>query len=120
MEGAFFVPKGELLSWVNDMLKINLTKIQQLGTGAVYCQILDVMYPGKIAMQRVNFAATNEWQFINNLKILQLAFSKCKILKHIDIEKLSKSKYQDNLEFIQWMKRYFDLHNKTDMSTYDP
>lgn len=97
MEGAFFVPKGELLTWVNDMLKLNLTKIQQLGTGAVYCQILDVMYPGKIAMQRVNFAASNEWQFINNLKILQLGFSKCKILKYIDIEKLSKSKYQDNL-----------------------
>lgn len=120
MEGAFFVPKTELLAWVNETLKLNLTKIEQLGTGAVYCQILDIMYPGKIQMQKVNFAATNEWQFINNLKILQSGFSKCKILKYIDIEKLAKSKYQDNLEFIQWMKRYFDLHNKTDLSTYDP
>lgn len=39
--------------------------------------------------------------------------------KHIDIEKLSKAKYQDNLEFIQWLKRYFDLHNKTDLASYD-
>lgn len=49
-----------------------------------------------------------------------MGFSKCKILKYIDIEKLSKSKYQDNLEFIQWMKRYFDLHNKTEIGSYDP
>ena len=26
------------------------------------------------------------------------------------MEKLSKAKYQDNLEFIQWMKRYYDLN----------
>lgn len=70
------------------------------------------MFPGKVAMQRINWNAKNEWQFINNYKILQQAFSKCKIQKHIDIEKLSKSKYQDNLEFIQWMKRYYDLFNK--------
>lgn len=70
------------------------------------------MFPGKVAMQRINWGAKNEWEFINNYKILQQAFLKCKIQKHIDIEKLSKSKYQDNLEFIQWMKRYYDLFNK--------
>jgi RP/EB family microtubule-associated protein len=43
---------------------------------------------------------------------LQQAFIKCKIEKYIDIEKLSKSKYQDNLEFIQWLKRFYDLFNK--------
>jgi len=32
---------------------------------------------------------------------------------------LSKGKYQDNLEFIQWLKRYFDLNNKTDLVSYD-
>lgn len=50
---------------------------------------------------------------------MQQSFAKCKVQKHIDIEKLSKAKYQDNLEFIQWLKRYFDLHNKTNVATYD-
>lgn len=120
MEGAFFVPKGDLMNWVNKLLSIEVTMIEQLGTGAVYCQIVDAMFPGKVAMQRVNWKAKNEWEFINNYKILQQSFNKCKIQKHIEIEKLSKSKYQDNLEFIQWMKRYYDLFNKNTDGSYDP
>lgn len=79
------------------------------------------MFPGKVNMSKVNWKARNEWEFINNLKILQQGFAKCKIQKYIDIEKLSKSKYQDNLEFIQWLKRYFDLFNKnSEVKNYDP
>ena len=26
-----------------------------------------------------------------------------------DVDKLIKAKYQDNLEFLQWMKRFFDI-----------
>ena len=119
MEGAFFVPKSDLIGWVNSTLSLEITKIEQLGTGAAYCNLIDAMFPGKVAMQRVNWKARNEWEFINNYKILQQAFAKCKIQKYIDIEKLSKCRYQDNLEFIQWLKRYFDLHNKNDLATYD-
>lgn len=77
------------------------------------------MYPGRVALNRVNWRARNEWEFIANYKVLQQAFAKCKIQKYIDIEKLSKGKYQDNLEFIQWLKRYFDLYNKNDPGSYD-
>jgi len=47
-----------------------LTRIEQLGTGAVYCQLFDVIFPGKIKMNRVNWKAKNEWEFIVNFKIL--------------------------------------------------
>ena len=59
MEGAFFVPKGDLMAWVNSMLDLEITKIEQLGTGAVYCQIVDSMFPGKVPLQRVNWKAKN-------------------------------------------------------------
>ena len=49
--------RGELLNWINDLLKTNLTKIEQLGTGAIYCQLIDVQYPAKVPMTKVNWKA---------------------------------------------------------------
>lgn len=37
--------------------------------------------------------------------------------KHVDVQKLVRAKYQDNLEFMQWMKRWFELNH--DGSEYD-
>lgn len=36
--------RSELVAWVNDLLQINYTKIEQCGTGAAYCQIMDSIY----------------------------------------------------------------------------
>lgn len=41
---------------------------------------------------------------------MQNAFDKIGIKKHVEVEKLAKAKYQDNLEFIQWLKRYYDIN----------
>ena len=36
----------------------------------------------------------------------------------IPIEKLVKGRFQDNFEFLQWFKKFFDANY--DMSPYDP
>ena len=110
MEGAFFVSKNELISWINDLLQIHITKVEQMASGAAYCQIMDIMYPGSVAMSKINWLAQYDHEFVVNYKLLQAAFDKNNIQKHIDVEKLIKAKYQDNLEFFQWFKRFFDLN----------
>lgn len=58
--------------------------------------------------------AKHEWEFIRNLKQLQEAFIRLGVDKVVDIGRLSKAKYQDNLEFTQWMKCWWDRNYKGD------
>ena len=105
---AIDLSRGELLSWVNELLKTNLTKIEHLGTGAIYCQLIDLLYPGKIQLAKVNWKAKYDYEFVSNFKLLQQGFTKLGIMRNIEVEKLVKCKYQDNLEFLQWFKKIFD------------
>eukprot|EP01017_Pseudomicrothorax_dubius_P048951 TRINITY_DN901_c0_g2_i5.p1 TRINITY_DN901_c0_g2~~TRINITY_DN901_c0_g2_i5.p1 ORF type:complete len:238 (-),score=55.61 TRINITY_DN901_c0_g2_i5:117-830(-) len=119
MEGAFFVPKTEIFAWINKTLKVNITKIESLASGSLYCQIFDIIHPGKLSLSKVSWKAKLAHEFINNYKILQQAFLKCNISKTIEVDRLARGIYQDNLEFAQWLKRYFDLHCGGRAEAYD-
>ncbi|KAI7896394.1 calponin homology domain-containing protein [Mucor mucedo] len=99
--------RTELLAWVNDLLQLNYTKVEQTGTGAAYCQIMDSVF-NDVHMTKVKFDTKHEYEYVANYKVLQHTFDKHKIDKIIPVDKLMKCKFQDNLEFMQWVKRYWD------------
>merc|ERR1719221_190216 len=70
-------------------------------------------------MRKINWMARADHEFVPNYKVLQAAFDKNSIEKHIDVGKLIRAKYQDNLEFLQWMKCYWDREGAT-REDYDP
>jgi len=119
MEGAFFVGRTELLAWVNSLLHTSLTKVEQCASAAVYCQILDSCHPGTVSMKKVNWMARSDHEFIPNYKVLQAAFDKNNIQRHIAVDQLIRAKYQDNLEFLQFMKCYWE-HEGARHGGYDP
>lgn len=109
--------RTELLQWINTILDLNYTKIEQCGTGAAFCQLMDSIVGG-VPLNKVKFNANTEYAYRHNWKILQLEFIKHRITKNIDVERLIKCRLQDNLELLQWFKRYWnenaDVHNQYD------
>ncbi|KAK1283427.1 Microtubule-associated protein RP/EB family member 1C [Acorus calamus] len=91
MDSAYFVGRTEILAWINSTLQFNLSKVEEAAPGAIQCQLMDVVHPGTVPMH-----------------------------KHIEVNKLIKGRPLDNLEFMQWMKRYCDSVNGGLQNNYNP
>jgi len=108
---CYKVSKNVLLDWFNTDFCLSLNKIEQLGTGAVYCQVIDKIFPGTFNFGAVKWGAKFDYEYVENYKILNNAFRKNGIQKNLDVDKLTKCRLLDNTEMCQWIKKYHDIHN---------
>ncbi|CAI5738293.1 unnamed protein product [Peronospora destructor] len=69
-------------------------------------------------MSKVDWTASQEHEFMHNYKLLQQSFTALKIDKQIAVDRLIRGKYQDNLEFLQWLKAFYDAQRTLPM-VYD-
>ncbi|XP_037938433.1 microtubule-associated protein RP/EB family member 2-like isoform X1 [Teleopsis dalmanni] len=111
----------ELLNWVNYTLCVDLIKIEEMCSGAGYCQLFDMLFNNVLPINKVKFSTNLEYQYINNFKLLQDAFKKVNVSKEIPINDLVKSRFQANFEFLQWFHKFFEA-NREDCTLvdYDP
>jgi len=110
--------RHEMLAWVNDCLATKYAKVEELCSGAAYCQFMDMLFPGCIPIKRVKFKTKLEHEYIQNFKVLQGGFKKMTVDKIVPVDKLVKGRFQDNFEFLQWFKRFFDANYQG--QDYDP
>jgi RP/EB family microtubule-associated protein len=108
MDSAYFVSRTELLSFLNELLDLNLKKIEHTAPGHVACLLTEYIFPGSIPLKRINWEARSDYEFVSNYKLLQAAFTKHNVKRYVDVNKLIRAKYQDNLEFCQWLKAFYD------------
>ena len=118
MDAAYFVSKNELLAFFNNTLDLNLTKIEQTCTGAVACQLCEYIFPRSIPVSRIDWSCKASFEYVANYKLLQAAFTKNRVRRHLDVDKLIQGKFQINLEFCQWLKAWHD-QQVPDRGDYD-
>uniref|UniRef100_A0A915DGM5 Calponin-homology (CH) domain-containing protein n=1 Tax=Ditylenchus dipsaci TaxID=166011 RepID=A0A915DGM5_9BILA len=102
--------RNDMLLWVNDCLQSEYAKIEQLHNGAGYCLFTEFLFPGSIQLKRVKWNSRLELDWLGNWKLVQTAWKQLGVDKLIPVEKLIKGKFQDNFEFLQWFKKFFDAN----------
>ncbi|QKX56707.1 uncharacterized protein TRUGW13939_03813, partial [Talaromyces rugulosus] len=63
-----------------------------------------------VPMARVKFNVNTEYAYLQNFKVLQNLFKRHQIDRPVPVEQLVKCRMQDNLEFLQWAKKFWDQH----------
>ncbi|XP_001360676.2 microtubule-associated protein RP/EB family member 2 isoform X1 [Drosophila pseudoobscura] len=100
--------RHDMLQWVNTMVQGHFKKIEELSSGVAYCQMMELIFPNCINLKRVKMSAKLEHECLHNLKLFQSAFTRLKLDKAVPIDRLIKGRFQDNFEFLQWFKKFFD------------
>ena len=73
MEGAFFVGRKEIVDWINSTLDLNLSKIEDTASGAVACQLFDIMYPNQVFSIKI----LNQVEFIRLFTFVYFSRFQC-------------------------------------------
>ncbi|XP_041655746.1 uncharacterized protein LOC121517786 isoform X2 [Cheilinus undulatus] len=108
----------ELLVWLNKTLKTHLSNLEQVCTGAAFCQLMDWCFPGSLDLSKVHFLSKNNAESLINYDLLRAAFKKVGVTRYIPIETLVEKNTVVALAFLHWFKQFFDK-NRTDRQ-YDP
>uniref|UniRef100_A0A8C2ZC36 DNA (cytosine-5-)-methyltransferase n=1 Tax=Cyclopterus lumpus TaxID=8103 RepID=A0A8C2ZC36_CYCLU len=93
----------ELLAWLNETLQTGFTKVEQVCTGAAFCQLMNWLSPKFLDLSRVEFQSDNAMDAITNYSLLQAAFR-----KRIPTGGLIKKDSEVALAFLRWFKAFFD------------
>lgn len=102
--------RHQMLAWINALLPRKLAKIEDLCSGSAYCQIMHYLFPNSIQITRVKLNSNDEYSRIHNYKLLKEIFKKLKVDKEIPVDRLIKGRFQDNFEFLQWFKKFYDFN----------
>jgi len=98
--------RGELLAWANTFAGADYARVEHCADGVVYAHVADAAHEGRFPLQRLNFAARNEEECARNLLVVQQEFKKLRINHLVPVDRLSRGRFQDNNDFMQWCYAY--------------
>ncbi|KII68476.1 Microtubule-associated protein RP/EB family member 2 [Thelohanellus kitauei] len=104
--------RKELLQWINKISGIQNQKVEELSNGVSFCLAMSHVFKDCVHVRKVRRDVKFEYEFIHNWKQIQAAFVELKVEKEIPVDKLCCSKFQTNLEFLQWFKKFIDANSE--------
>lgn len=109
-----FSSSNQILQWISENFTYKIDKIENASNGLLYLEIINKLYPKSICSSKTNKPKSNTIQLLSydsilkNFKLLQNLFKVNKIQKNFDMQRLMSGSFQENLEFLQWFKSYYE------------
>ncbi|KAF1765551.1 hypothetical protein GCK72_005503 [Caenorhabditis remanei] len=97
----------------------HFTKVEEMANGAAYCQLTHLLFSNSINLRKVKFNPRSEPDILTNWKVLTTSWKDLGIDKPVDVEKMKKGKFQDNMEFLQWFYKFFKANLNVEPEDYD-
>ncbi|KAK5863953.1 hypothetical protein PBY51_000934 [Eleginops maclovinus] len=104
----------ELLDWLNTTLQAGFTRLEQLYTGAAFCQLVDCLFPNNLDLSGVRFQSNEMVDALYNYSLLQATFRKVGVLRHIPVEALITRNSSVTLTFLNWFSVFFEKNKRED------
>ena len=54
-----------MLAWLNDCLDAQMAKIEEMCSGAAYCQFMDMLFPGKMMVMMIMMMTSENYLRLN-------------------------------------------------------
>ncbi|XP_026838770.1 microtubule-associated protein RP/EB family member 1-like [Drosophila erecta] len=123
LERALMKCSSIIRKWVNNSLKSNIQCIEELSSGAVYCQFIDMVFEGAMPLDDVIFATNKISDFRKNFIILRKCIDKLKIPLLVPIEDLVWCDFDANINFaanFYYAFQEFSASNPERVKDYNP
>lgn len=67
------------------MNELDLREVEELASGAVFCQILDLIYDGIVNLNKVVWNAEKSSDFVSNFELLANSLAKVQVQKELNV-----------------------------------
>lgn len=113
-----------LIMWINKEMEIKLKSLDELRTGAVYCQLLHKMFPHAIQLSKIYFDSEVVRECEANFKLMEKSLEKLLDSKEISgCINISTSELllgRGHLEFVRWFYTFYQDHiNHIEVTNYE-
>ncbi|XP_016970995.1 uncharacterized protein LOC108038677 [Drosophila rhopaloa] len=98
-----------LLVFLNNTLDCELRGMDDLKTGAVYCQVMHRLFPTSILIHKVKFYTHTKVDFDANFRLLHNCFEKLKVTRYLPVEELIVG--HNHVDFCNWIYKFYKVND---------
>lgn len=101
--------RHELLSWFSAAFNVKVSRVEQLVSGAVYCQALQFLRPDLLYLKRSSCTPKTNQEVAKNFNLVQLTLDKFGLIRRLPIDKLAKGSWPEHQELLLQLQKAQEL-----------